>query len=195
MRRPGSGDANASAHSSALSQMSDHAVSTSIPSVGGLVQPDGRLDRPHHLGRGLEAGHLRVGLRIRHPAFADEVTHRAGLDPVLAEAGEHVGHVRQVCSVRTDEQHAPPVAEPRVGVQEVGGAVQGDDRLARPRTSVDDERTPGAGTDDGVLVGLDGAEHVAHPAERLPPRLAMNADWSSSAAWPSSPSVVKTSSQ
>ena len=29
----------------------------------------------------------------------------------------------------------------------------------------------------------------------LPPRLAMKADWSSSAAWPSSPSGVNTSSQ
>ena len=32
-------------------------------------------------------------------------------------------------------------------------------------------------------------------ADRLPPRLAMNADWSSSAACPSSPSRVNTSSQ
>ena len=32
-------------------------------------------------------------------------------------------------------------------------------------------------------------------AERLLPRLAMKADWSSSAAWPSSPSGVNTSSQ
>ena len=31
--------------------------------------------------------------------------------------------------------------------------------------------------------------------ERLLPRVAMKADWSSSAAWPSSPSAVKTSSQ
>jgi hypothetical protein len=66
--------------------------------------------------------------------------------------------------VRTDEQHAAPaVAEARVGVQEVGGPVQGDDGLARARPAVDDERAAGPRADDRVLVGLDGAEHVAHP--------------------------------
>jgi hypothetical protein len=87
--------------------------------------------------------------------------------------------------VRADEQHAAPaVAEARVGVEQVGGAVQRDDGLARARTAVDDERAAGSRADDRVLVGLDGAEHVAHPGDRLLPRLAMKADWSSSAACP-----------
>jgi hypothetical protein len=66
--------------------------------------------------------------------------------------------------VRADEQHAAtPVAEVRVGVEQVGGAVQRDDGLARAWTSVHDERAPGARADDRVLVGLQGGEHVAHP--------------------------------
>ena len=66
--------------------------------------------------------------------------------------------------MRTDEQHATPtVTEPGIGVQQVGGAVQGDDGLARARTAVDDEGAAGSRANDGVLVGLDGAEHVAHP--------------------------------
>ena len=52
----------------------------------------------------------------------------------------------------------------RVRVQQVGGAVQGHDGLACPRAAVDDERPTRAGTQDGVLVGLDGREHVGHPA-------------------------------
>ena len=66
--------------------------------------------------------------------------------------------------VRTDEQHtAATVAEARVGVQEVRRAVQSHDGLPRPRTAVDDERAARTRADDGVLVGLDGAEHVSHP--------------------------------
>src|SRR6185295_10052495 len=64
----------------------------------------------------------------------------------------------------TDEQYAAStVPEPWVGVEEVGSAVQGDDGLARARTAVDDESAAGPSADDRVLVGLDGAEHVAHP--------------------------------
>ena len=66
--------------------------------------------------------------------------------------------------MRADEQHAAPaVTEARVGVEEVGGAVQGDDGLARTRAAVDDEGAAGSRPDDGVLVGRDGAEHVPHP--------------------------------
>jgi len=55
-----------------------------------------------------------------------------------------------------------PWTEARVGVEQVGGAVQSDDGLPRTRTAVDDESAAGSRADDGVLVGLDGAEHVSH---------------------------------
>ena len=93
-----------------------------------------------------------------------EVAQRAGLHPLLAEAGQHVGDVGEVGLVRADEEHpAAAVAQARVGVEQVGGAVQGDDGLAGARAAVDDQRTLRPGPDDGVLVGGDGAEHVAHP--------------------------------
>ena len=104
---------------------------------------------------------------VSGPAAApsrDEIPQRAGLYALLAEAGQDVGDVGEVGLVRTDEQDAaPPVTEPWVGVEEVGSAVQGDDGLARARTAVDDESAAGPSADDGVLVGLDGAEHVPHP--------------------------------
>ena len=66
--------------------------------------------------------------------------------------------------MRADEEHAAAaVAEPRVGVEQVRRAVQRDDRLAGAGPAVDDEGAAGSGADDRVLVGLDGAEHVAHP--------------------------------
>ena len=99
--------------------------------------------------------------------------------------------------MRTDEQHATAaMAEARVGVDEVRGAVQSDDGLARTRAAVDDERTAGSCADDGVLVGLDGAEHVSHPGRpvaaqaRDEGRLVVERG-----ACPSNPSGVNTSSQ
>ena len=53
--------------------------------------------------------------------------------------------------------------QPWVGVEQVGGSVQGDDGLARARTAVDDQGAAGTRADDGVLIGLDRAQHVAHP--------------------------------
>ncbi|GGX28604.1 hypothetical protein GCM10010341_57570 [Streptomyces noursei] len=104
------------------------------------------------------------GLDRRSGPLGDEVPHGAGLHPLLPETGQDVLDVGQVGLVRTDEQHAAPtVAEARVGVEKVGGAMQGDDRLAGARAAVDDESAPGTRPDDGVLVGLDGGEHVAHP--------------------------------
>ncbi len=62
-----------------------------------------------------------------------------------------------------DEDAAAVRGDPGVGVEQVGGAVQGDHGLARSGAAVDHERALGAGADDRVLVGLDRAEHVPHP--------------------------------
>src|SRR5205085_10922778 len=51
----------------------------------------------------------------------------------------------------------------RVGVLEVGRTVQRDDRLPRARTTVDYEGAARSRADDGVLVCLDGRQHVLHP--------------------------------
>ena len=156
---PGSGASNASAQSSALSQRSAQWVSTSI-ALGRrlLVEPDGRLDRLHQLRGRLQPRDRRIGLGSRRGSLGDEVAQGAGLHALLAEARQHVGDVGQVGLVRADEQHAAPaVAQPRVGVEQVGGAVQRDDGLAGARAAVDDERAARARADDRVLVGLDGA--------------------------------------
>ena len=71
--------------------------------------------------------------------------------------------------MRADEEDATaPVAQPRIGVEQVRRAVQRDDRLAGAGPTVDDQRTSRPGPDDGVLVGLDGAQHVAHPGRTAP---------------------------
>ena len=73
--------------------------------------------------------------------------------------------------------------------------MQGDDGLARTRTAVDDE----SAAESARMMASWSAWMVPSTsrirADRLLPRLAMKADWSSSAACPSSPSAVNTSSQ
>jgi hypothetical protein len=124
---------------------------------------DRRLDRGHHLRGRLQPGHLRISLGRRGRTLGDEVQQRAGLHALLTEARQDVGHIGQVRLMRADEQHpAAVMAEVGVGVEQVGGAVQRDDGLARPRPAVDDESAAGSRADDRVLISLDGAEHVAH---------------------------------
>ena len=181
------------------SQTSAQGVSTIMPrSRRLLVERDRRLDRRHERAR-TTSGARQPGRTRSRPSLPRR-RGRAGCTsrtPSSPRPGRMSATYVQVGLVRSDEQHAAAAAaEARVGVQQVGGAVQRHDGLARARAAVDDERAAGSGADDGVLVGLDGREHIAHPARcGVLPRLAMNADWSSSAARPSSPSGVNTSSQ
>ena len=196
---PAPAASNASAQSSALSADVGPGGRDRHP-LGGrlLVEPDGRLDRPPP-GRAddFRRGDVRVGLDRRRGSLGDEVAQRAGLHALLAEAGQDVGDVGQVGLVRADEQHAAAaVTEARVGVEQVGRAVQRDDGLAGARAAVDDERAAGSGADDGVLVGLDGAEHVAHPGRAVAAQAGDERGLVvERGACPSSPSAVNTSSQ
>src|SRR3954451_24426120 len=88
----------------------------------------------------------------------------ACLHALLAQARQHIGYVGEVRLVRSDEEHAAAVVtESRVGVEEIGSAVQGDDGLPGAWTAVHDERAVRARADDGVLIRRDGGQYVAHP--------------------------------
>ena len=129
-----------------------------------LVVAHRRLDRLRPSPRCLEGRHARVRLGTRGRALEDEIAQCARLYPVLAEARQHVLDVAEVGGRGPDEQDAAaPGGQQRVGVDEIGGAMQRDDGLPGARAAVDDERSTRAGTDDGILVRLDRAEHVAHP--------------------------------
>jgi hypothetical protein len=51
-----------------------------------------------------------------------------------------------------------------VTVEEERGTVEGDRGLPRARTALDDEEAGERAADDGVLLGLDGGDDIAHPA-------------------------------
>lgn len=123
-----------------------------------------RLDRPDHAHRGLQPFHPRVRFGQCLRTFGHKIRQRRRLDSLLPQAGQHIGDVVQVGPVRPDEEHSSAaVSQARIGVEQVGGAVQGDDRLARARSPVHDQHALGPGPDDRILVGVDRTEHVAHP--------------------------------
>ena len=61
------------------------------------------------------------------------------LTPVSPERGQHLLDVAQEERVGADHQHSLALEREPVGVEEVGGAVQGHRRLARARTALDDQ--------------------------------------------------------
>jgi hypothetical protein len=71
-----------------------------------LAETDGRLDGLHHVRGRLQARHLGVGLVRGGATLGHELSQDAGLHALLPQAGEHVGHVRQVGLVRTNS--TPP---------------------------------------------------------------------------------------
>ncbi len=128
-----------------------------------LVEPDPGLDGPHQVGRRLEPRHVGVGLDAGARTLGHEVAQGRELHAVLPEARQDVRHVVEVRLVRPDDEHpTAPRVHQRLRVQEVGGAVQRDHRLPGAGSAVDDERAASPGPDDGVLVGGERPEHVAH---------------------------------
>ena len=139
-----------------------------------FVEPDGGLDRVHHRRRRFEAGDLGVGLigdgiRAARATGAGQLGDRRRLHAVLPERGQHVGDVVEIRAVRAHEQQvAAAVPDAGVRVQQVCRPVQSHHRLARARPAVDHEGATGVGADDRVLIGLDGGQHIPHPAGPRP---------------------------
>ena len=84
------------------------------------------------------------------PEMVDRVT------PDSPERGEDVLDVAQEEGVRADDEDALAFEGEAVGVEEIGGPVEGHGRLTRARASLDDEDTGERGADDLVLLPLDG---------------------------------------
>jgi len=118
---------------------------------------------PHHLDHAvvaLDPGGEAV-VPTAHVALGDQVGQDRELDARLAERRQHLLDVAQEQPVGPDHQHALALEGEAVGVQQVGGPVQGDHGLARARSPLDDEDAGERGADDLVLLALDGGDDVA----------------------------------
>ena len=105
------------------------------------------------LGDGVDAGH--------QPA-------QAGHDDAgLTQGRQHPFDVVHKRRGRAHQQHAGCLEPVPVGVEQVGGTVQGHGGLARAGAALDHQRAGDGGADDPVLLGLDGADDIRHPAGAL----------------------------
>ena len=94
----------------------------------------------------------------------DEVAHRAQRHRLLAQARQHALDVGRVRGGRPDDEDAAVLEAPALGVQEVRGTVEGDDRLAGAGAAADLGDAARGGADGLVLVALDRRDDVAHLA-------------------------------
>ena len=128
--------------------------------LAGAHGPRQHLDHPHVA---LQLGHAGVV----HAPDAD-LGHQSGdgreAHAGLAQRREDLFDVAQEQRVRPHDEHALALQGEAVRVEQVGGPVQRHGRLAGPRPSLDHEDPGQGGTDDLVLLALDGADDVAHVA-------------------------------
>ena len=103
--------------------------------LAGAHGPGQHLDHAHVA---LELGHRRI-VDAAHPDLGHQARHRRQADPGLAERGQDLLDVAQEQRVRPDHQDALALEREAVGVEEVGGPVQGHRRLAGARATLDDE--------------------------------------------------------
>ncbi len=126
------------------------------------------LPRPHRSGQHLDHAHVALELRHRrvvdpaHAHLGDQSRHGRKADPGLPKRREHLLDVAQEQRIGPDHEHALALEWEAVGVEEIGGAVQGHGRLARARTTLDDQDAGERRADDLVLLALNGPDDVAH---------------------------------
>src|ERR1700761_9472953 len=127
-----------------------------------LPVTDHLLHHPHHPLVTLDDGGGVAGVGRAHAReqVAEGVQHHVG----LPEGREYLADVAEEGDVRADDQDAAAFQGAAVSVEEVGGAVQGGDRLAGSRATLDDEDAGELGADHAVLLGLDRGDHIDHAA-------------------------------
>ena len=96
--------------------------------------------------------------------LGEEVGEHRQLDAGLAERRQHLLDVAEEQPVGADDEHALALEREAVGVEQVGGPVQGDDRLAGAGAALHDEDAGQLGADDLVLLALDGGDDVGEAA-------------------------------
>ncbi len=128
-----------------------------------LPVPDGGGHHPGHADPALDRGgpgRLGAGGADAGVQVADGGQQHAG----LAQRRQHLPDVAQEGGVRADHEHAALLQLAAVGVEQVGGPVQGHGGLAGAGPALDHQHPVQAGPDDVVLLGLDGLDDVGHRA-------------------------------
>ena len=133
------------------------------PVVGHLLPvTHGRRDDARHPQAALDHGSFRRLGRSGRDARV-QASHGGQQHAGLAQRRQYLPDVAQEGGVRADDEYAALLQQPTVGVEQEGGAVQGDGRLAGTGAALHDEDAGQGGPDDVVLLSLDGLDDVTHP--------------------------------
>ncbi|WP_447644336.1 hypothetical protein [Nocardioides zeae] len=130
-------------------------------------------EAPHDLGhplRALDVGDPRLVVAARAHAV-DDLAERAQRHGGLAEARQHALDVAHEHAAGPDHEHAARLEPAAVVVEQEGGAVQRDDRLAGAGTARDGDDALRGGPDGLVLLRLDGRDDRVHRAVAGPGEL------------------------
>ncbi|TYQ09462.1 UNVERIFIED_ORG: hypothetical protein L601_003900000260 [Gordonia westfalica J30] len=129
-----------------------------------------RLLRPHrpfedvdHSQAALDAGGDTPVLTAG-PNAGEQVADRREKYAGLTERRQDLTDVAEEVVVGSDDENAAARQDLTMCVEQVGGAVQRDGRLAGARPALDDRHTPVRRPDDEVLLPLDGLDDVGHLA-------------------------------
>ena len=125
---------------------------------------------PHRPGD--HGGHADLTLegrraRVVGPPDLDagnEALRRAQHDAVLTERRQDLLDVAEEHPVGPDDEQTLALEGKAVGVEQVGGAVEGDRRLPRTGSALDHDHPGQRSSDDLVLLPLDRGHDVAHVA-------------------------------
>ena len=128
-----------------------------------LAGPHGAGHDLGHAGVALQPGHVDRAV-VLDPDLRHQARDGGQGDPGLAQRGQDLFDVAEEERVRPDHQHALALEREAVGVEEVGGPVQGHRGLAGARAALDHQHPGQRGPDDLVLFPLDGRDDVGHPA-------------------------------
>ena len=107
---------------------------------------------------------LKVSLLITSQHVTGNGPDRAQRHGFLTEARQHPFDVVHEHRAGAHDEHPTLLEAGPVGVQQIGGAVQGHDGFAGAGTAADDRHPLVGGADGLVLLRLDGGDDIAHGA-------------------------------
>ncbi len=129
----------------------------------------GSCEQRRHPGVALEGRHLGIGVFGESDAWV-QLGRRHRDHAAFAERRQDVGDPQQELGRRADDQDAGLGEGGAVGVEQVGGPVEGDDGLPGTGPALNEERTLGRRSHDRVLLGLDRGDDGLHAIVGAPPQ-------------------------
>ena len=128
-----------------------------------LTIPEGSAQNRDHAQIALDAGRRRI-VQPLDPGTGQQIGQHRHFNTGLAQRWQHLLDVGEEQAVGAEHQHSLAFERETVGVEQIGGSVEGCHRLAGAGTALHHQHAGQRRADDGVLLGLDGGSGVGEAA-------------------------------